>query len=488
MDVVLKHFSVNALIENIMESVSPIAFEKNIQFKVQLLSDLPKIESDESRVHQILQNIIANAVKFTDQGNIAISTKLISEHIDIIVRDTGIGISSKDLGTIFEEFRQVDGATTRKFEGTGLGLSIAYKATKLMGGNIQVSSTIDVGTQFIVSLPVKYNGPKKENTSQPRSVTVLDKIAGNNKSTTTSSAISNKGSDTLTALICEKTKKILVVEDNEAAVIQVKKALETIDICVDVANDGQQALDYVQHTIPQGIILDLMMPNIDGFQVLEALRGTPLTKEIPVLILTAKDLSKHDLKRLSSNNIQQLVQKGDVDKTELLDKIKKMLGCTALLTDKIVTKQIPDHPLMEDQIIPKPISHSPKRQEAPVVLVVEDNPDNMITIKAVLQNGLIIKEAFDGQQGLNMAQEILPDLILLDMALPKMDGIAVVQNLKKNITTRHIPVIALTAQTMKGDRERIINSGCDDYVSKPINPETIVGKVYSWLAPRSEEK
>ena len=272
------------------------------------------------------------------------------------------------------------------------------------------------------------------------------------------------------------THKILVVEDNEVAVIQVKKALETTGVCVDVATDGQQALDYVQHTIPQGIILDLMMPGIDGFQVLETIRGTPLTKEIPVLILTAKDLNKHDLNRLSSNNIQQLVQKGDVDKAELLDKVNRMLGNTIPLPVDPASK-----------IVPSPLPQVKVKQGAPVVLVVEDNPDNMVTIKAVLPKGVIVKEAFDGEQGLHMAQNLLPDLILLDMALAKMDGLAVVQNLKKSTATRQIPVIALTAQAMKGDRERILSAGCDDYVAKPINPETIVEKVSFWLALPPEE-
>jgi len=715
MDIHLSSFSIKTMIENIMESIAPLAVEKNIQFEKICPDDLPNIESDESRTYQILQNIITNAVKFTDQGSVVISAKKTENHIDISVKDTGIGISTKDLEDIFEEFRQVDGASTRKFEGTGLGLAIAYKAAKLMGGNIQVNSTIGKGSEFTISLPVEYKGDLKKITAFNKGITLPDeKINHPQKKTilivdddpkileTISRALTDEGFDTLTAtngktaielakehqpfaisldvvmpgmdgwevlsilkkdpttssipviiisvsddsdtgfalgavgyitkpidreslikeinniygylpscvlvvddddfersqtaqiitsegmktlladggkhcleiletnqpdvlvldlvmpemdgfellktirknpdtanlpvivvsakdlsleekeqlnkhvssiLVKSKTSSnqlmediktiltkigkkgivlddknlkiknnILVVEDNEAAVIQVKKAVETIGLDVDVARDGQQALDYFQHTIPRGIIMDLMMPDVDGFQVLESIRSTPLTRELPVLILTAKDLTKRDLQRLSSNNIQQLVQKGDVDKEELLNKIKKMLSN-------------PDTPPAQDLPSLSPVlSSSPVRSKSdianslPIILIVEDNPDNMTTIKAVIQNGYIIKEATDGELGLNMARSLLPDLILLDMSLPKMDGFSVIGELKSQINTKRIPVIALTAQAMKGDKEKMIAAGCDDYIAKPINPETILDTINLWIKHPSKEK
>ncbi|MBF0503402.1 MAG: response regulator [Candidatus Riflebacteria bacterium] len=122
-----------------------------------------------------------------------------------------------------------------------------------------------------------------------------------------------------------------------------------------------------------------------------------------------------------------------------------------------------------------------KTEETPVILVVEDNPDNMTTIKAILQNRYQILEATNGEEGLRMAGENKPDLILLDMALPEMDGLTVVRHLKDNADLSPIPVIALTAQAMKGDRERILEAGCDDYISKPIDPEGLLQKLSEWL-------
>ncbi|MFH2092176.1 MAG: response regulator [Pseudomonadota bacterium] len=721
-------FSIASLIDNIMESIAPLACGKNILLEKQISNDLPDIESDESRVHQILQNIISNAVKFTDRGSVVISAQKTQDNITIVIKDTGIGIPSEDHAAIFEEFRQVDGASTRKFEGTGLGLAIASKAARLLGGAIHVTSTPGIGSEFMVSLPIVFTGHRKEKYVKEKHV--FEKtIARPGKKTddrqnktilivdddpaileTISTAFSDEGYHTLTAtsgaraielarehqpfaitldiimpemdgwevlnalkhdpstsgipvivisssdekdtgfalgavgyiskpvckdmlireinkiygylpssvlvvddndidrthiarilvsegmkvlqadsgkncltiletvlpdilildlmmpemdgfellkslrshpatenlpvivvtakdltpdekekleqqvssilvksnatatqlilnikkiltrigkkgLIPHRTRtnavtldqksirqmnRILMVEDNDAAIIQVKSVLEARGITVDVAHDGQQALDYVQHTIPEGIILDLMMPDIDGFQVLETIRSTPVTRKIPVLILTAKDLTEDDLNRLSSNNIQQLVQKGDVDKEELVNKVRQMLSIAAPCGCEPKT-------LSPDATIFRP--PSPSRENGlPVILVVEDNPDNMATLKAVIEKKNIIREAIDGEQAIQMAMQLIPDLILLDMSLPGMDGFSVMTALKKNKTTANIPVVAITAQAMKGDKEKILAAGCDDYIAKPIDPETIMNTINSWITtPHKEE-
>jgi CheY-like chemotaxis protein len=294
--------------------------------------------------------------------------------------------------------------------------------------------------------------------------------------------------------------RILLVEDNEAAIIQIKAVLESAGYTADVARGGQEAFDYVSRTIPNGIILDLMMPEIDGFAVLEKIRGTQATVKIPVLILTAKDLTPKDLQRLSANHIQQLVQKGDVDRESLLFKVRSMLGISepqARLNDGagIITESFQNFMRRRGDVTPglfdrrKATGASPdvasadaaKASETPTILIVEDNPDNMTTIKAVLRNRYRILEATDGEEGLMMAAKKMPDLILLDMALPTMDGLTVVRHLKDDKKLSSIPVIAMTAQVMKGDRERILDAGCDDYIAKPIDPAGFLKKIVDWL-------
>jgi len=709
MDVTLSFFNLRTTIEDLLDSLRPLATEKELSFRMDI-APLPKIQSDEKRVHQILLNLIGNAVKFTEKGEVAVHVDINNDKICIKIADTGIGISQKDLSSIFEEFRQVDGSTSRRHEGTGLGLAIAYKATINLGGDLSVKSIPGMGTTFSLNLPLTWQGeslqtenfhsiqpsemienrktilvvddePEAMNliadylskegyntlkatsgaealrlakTHKPFAITldlimpemdgfetlqhlkkdpetsnipvIIVSVSHDQKTGLTLGAVGhvtkpvirnelikeiNKAcanpvsimvvddneldrnnimemitlenmqvisaengrvciekirealpdvlvldmmmpeldgfgvlevlrSDTLTmslpviivtakdltledknrlnqyvvsvlsksgltsqSLLDEignylkkikkplvhdpislkhPKKRILIVEDNKAAIVQIKMILEQEGYQVDMAPGGKEAQEFVQHTIPDGIILDLMMPDVDGFDVLEKIRGTKETAEIPVLILTAKDLTPDDFKRLSANNIQQLVQKGDVAREGLLLKVKIMLGekpnptvCVANNTEKIKKNKTKHH----DEV------SKPKTKivtaSMPTVLIIEDNPDNMITIRAVLKGKYTIIEAADGEKGLKRALHELPDLVLLDISLPGMDGYAVVKEIKIDERASHIPVIALTAHAMKGDREKIISAGCDDYLSKPIDPKKILERIEKWL-------
>ena len=698
MDVNPRYFSLAGTIEAIMESLDPVSHDKGLEMIQDIPSDLPRIESDEERVHQILQNLIGNAVKFTDEGSVTVSAHSDEDNFTVQVQDTGIGISENDVPRIFDEFRQVDGSSARKYEGTGLGLAIANKAAGILGGTITVKSIFGQGTAFTFTLPIRWTGTVPE--GKPLTVGVSQKITPEQKTilvvddepeviTMIAGFVSSQGYNVITAssgrealelagsqhpfaitldiimpdmdgwevlerlkkdpdtanipvivasvtddrqtgfalgavgyitkpvnrsaLISEISKigrpgfhnimvvddneidrqeitriiqkeglsaivaengpdcmalikrslpdvlvldlmmpgmdgfevlerlreepgtvnlpvivvtakdlttqdrrrlsgnvasvleksgttstrllreikrllldlengetraesgrpeireRILLVDDNEAGVIQVRTILREEGYGVDVARNGQEALDYVQHTIPNGIILDLMMPEVDGFEVLEQIRGKETTANIPVLILTAKDLTPEDLDKLSANNVQQLVQKGDVEPERLLSKIRTMLGGgTEAETGnwKLETE--------DPQSVARP-------GQPATILVVEDSPDNMATLRAVLGNRYNILEATDGKEGLNAVFENRPDLILLDISLPVMDGYQVVREIKGNIEVRNIPVIAMTAHAMKGDREKILAAGCDDYVSKPIDPEVFLEKVGEWL-------
>ena len=579
MDVYPRLFPVDSTIETILERLEPLAENKGIELIKKVPDDFPQIESDESRVHQILQNLVANAVKFTEKGAVTISARSDDERIYIDVNDTGIGISEKDLPCIFEEFRQVDGTSSRQYEGTGLGLAIAYKAASMLGGNLSVESVLGKGSTFTLTFPIKWPGilPVSEPlvlktperiTLKEKSILVVDDEP--NVASMISDYLSNEGYHTITATSGEKairlakehkpfaitidimmpemdgwevlqklkenpdtknipviiisisddketgfalgavgyitkpvnkdvliaeikkiladigkphrssvsrelktTKRVLVVEDNPTAVMQVRTVLESEGYRVDIAGGGQEALDYIKDTIPDGIILDLMMPGVNGFAVLNNIRADKTAKNIPVLILTAKDLTSEDLKILADNDVQQLVQKGDVPREILLHKTRLMLGETSMIEQqkKAATQEIANRP-------PLKIAQSEGKS---TILVVEDNPDNMITMKAVLHSQYNLIEATDGEQGLNMALAKRPDLILLDMSLPKMDGFTVVREIKGDPKGKHIPVIALTAHAMKGDREKILDAGCDDYISKPVNPEKVLAKVGDWL-------
>ncbi len=322
MEVHPKPFSFGQTLETMMESIMPLAMEKQIELRQEIPENLPPLESDELRVSQILQNLLGNAVKFTDVGSVSVSVRSDSDNIVVQIDDTGIGIAESDLPHIFDEFRQADGTSTRRHEGTGLGLAIARKTVQMLGGEILVTSVLGKGSTFTLILPLAWRDRPLR----------YEAITHQPLSNATTECTSRGRMDNEIALhepearIDSTSPRILLVEDNEAAIIQVKAVLESAGYRVHVARGGQAAIDYVAHTIPDGIILDLMMPGIDGFAVLEKIRGTSQTSKIPVLILTAKNLTPEDLKRLSANHVQQLVQKGDVDRETLLMKTRTMVG------------------------------------------------------------------------------------------------------------------------------------------------------------------
>jgi len=457
MDMSSKLFPIGSAIETVIERLEPIAEEKGIEINREIPDNLPQIKSDEVRVDQILQNLVGNAVKFTKKGFVTVLVHSDAEHIHIAVADTGIGISKKDLPYIFQEFRQVDGTTARQYEGTGLGLAIAYKAAWVLGGDLTVESVLGKGTKFTLILPIK----RPEIT--PDAASFAPHLLADIEKTGRHSELKQG----------KAANRILLVEDNEAGIIQVRKILESEGYRVDVANGGQKALDYVKSTIPDGIILDLMMPDVDGFEVLNTIRANKATEKIPVLILTAKDLSPEDLKSLKGNNVRQLIQKGNVAREILLNKVRLMLEEPSRIEPEEKTRPF--------EIQKREFSPKVSADGKPTILVVEDNPDNMITMKAVLHYRYNLLEATDGEKGLKIALTERPDLILLDMSLPEMDGFTVAGRIKEDNDARHIPVIALTAMAMKGDREKILKAGCDDYISKPIDAEKVLKKIEDWL-------
>ena len=701
-----KQFKLSHTLQTILDSVRHIADEKGVQINSEIEESVPDITSDETRIHQILQNVIGNAIKFTETGSVDISVLSDTRYINIIVKDTGIGISEKALPFIFTEFRQADGSASRQFEGTGLGLAIAYKAAKLLGGNISVESQLDQGSKFTIRLPIKQSFTEhysdnvlQETTVEPdlsslnsnqklilvvdddpeavqlisgflqeegyRTITadrgetalklaekyhpfaitldtimpemdgweVLQRIKENIKTENIPVIIISIADDKKTGFALgatgyitkpvarktlvseihkvdcltphsillvddneielmemkrmiesdqsmiaipvnsgrkcldyvdhsspdviildlimpemngfevlkslrskESTKhipviistakdlsmqeqkllqkqaesiltkqdspdkllkelkqfllklapktlpsgksKILLVEDNESTIIQVTNILQEEGYQVDVARGGLEAIQFVQKSIPDGIILDLMMPEMNGFQVLETIRGTRATASIPVLILTAKDMTKEDLKQLSANNVQQLVQKGDVDPENLIFRIELMLG-PKLNKEPTISMHEEESKHQVKAKVGRAMKKINSAKQS--ILIVEDNPDNMTTIKAILGDDYYIMEAFDGESGLNMVFENLPDLVLLDMSLPKMDGFSVVQKIKSNESVQNIPVIAITALAMKGEQEKILDAGCDDYISKPIDVDPFMDKIKIWL-------
>jgi signal transduction histidine kinase/DNA-binding response OmpR family regulator len=432
-EIEITKFNTNNIIAEVVSMIHPQAEQKNIELSHTDSNSNISITSDAGKCQHILQNLVGNAVKFTEAGKVEITARQSENNITIVVIDTGIGIAENHLQHIFDEFRQADGGTARRFGGSGLGLAIARKYANLLGGTISVKSTPGKGSEFTLTLPLRYAA---ENRIHEEAT-----VTGFNHSIKPPLDKPSSGS---------LVKTILLVEDSEPAIIQIKDFLEESGYNIMVARDGGEALGIISHTIPDAMILDLMMPVIDGFEVLKTLREEEKTAHIPVLILTAKHITKEELSFFKRNNIHQLIQKGDVKRNELLKAVATMVVTETAERQK---------PKPELQTI----------EGKPVVLVVEDNRDNMITVKALLSDNYIVVEAIDGKEGVMMAGKHKPNLILMDIALPGMDGIEAFKKIRNNAKLQHIPVIALTASAMTSDRETILAHGFDSYIAKPID-------------------
>ncbi|MFZ1729751.1 MAG: response regulator [Bacteroidota bacterium] len=440
-EITFSQTKIQTIVGEVVGMLGPHAREKGLELSSKIDVEFPTISTDTSKCRQVLINLIGNAVKFTDEGSIEISAAatVAGDFVEIVVSDSGVGIAPEHLDAVFQEFKQVDDSTTRKHGGTGLGLAISKRYAKLLGGDITVESTPGKGSRFIFRLPL-----------------VLDESTASSKETYLSAA-TPKASLPAASF---KGKTILIVEDSEPAVLQMRDVLQAEGFEVLVASNGSEALRKIAEKIPDAMILDLMMPEIDGFEVLRIVREQAATAALPVLILTAKRITKDELAFLRGNNVKQLIQKGDVSRKELLTAVTNMLGI---------------HP---PAAIINRIPRRPKNGDKPRILVIEDNPDNMTTAAALLADSCTVLQASDGRSGLHIARDERPDVILLDISLPGIDGFTVLEYARQDSAIKHIPVIALTSRAMQGDVEEILSHGFDGYISKPIDAELFEQQIF----------
>lgn len=429
-------FELSMLVREIVETLDSQAQNKGIALVNRVSGDLPDIFSDVSKCRHILQNIIGNAVKFTDEGQVVVASAVAHGEIQIVVSDTGIGIAPEHLNFIFDEFRQADETSSRKKGGTGLGLAIAKKYAQMLGASITVASELGKGSTFTLKLPLESRKP-----------------AGSTDEGSSLGFAKDEAVAARSARFTGPAKRLLLVEDSEPAIIQITDILAGQGYQIHLARNGKEALEQVESIQPDGMILDLMMPEMDGFQVLKTVRSVEKNAHIPVLILTAKHITRDELSFLKSNHIFQLIQKGAIDKKELLATVGKLVESK----DSRENAQ-KDAPMR-------------RIEGRPTILVVEDNPDNMTTVKALLRDAFEIAEATDGKAGVEQANQIRPSLILMDISLPEMDGFQALAEIRNTKDLQHIPVIALTARAMSGDMKEILAHGFDGYISKPIDGE-----------------
>jgi two-component system sensor histidine kinase/response regulator len=449
-------FNLRNTIEETAQLMAPKAHEKGIELVHWLTSDVPSLlKGDPGRLRQVISNLISNAIKFTEVGEVVLSVELSAEKEDRVelhfrVRDTGIGIPEHRLDRLFRSFSQVDASTTRRFGGTGLGLAICKSLIERMEGRIGVESREGKGSTFWFRVPLRRQHCSVESPATPP-VAILG-------------------------------KRILVVDDNRTNRKILSSYLKNWGCRHSEAESGQTALTLLHQAVKDAdpydlVIIDYMMPEMDGAQLGTAIKATPTLQEIPMVMLTSCGM------RGDAAHMQQIGFDGYLTKP-----IREQLlyDCLiAVLTMASQNDAMPNLPSCPRKSSVTAHSLRDARYQNVRILLVEDNIINQKVATKILEKfGFKSDLASNGFEAIQMLASTRYDLVLMDVQMPVMDGYeatAHIRNHSSNVRPHDIPIIAMTANAMKGDEEKCLQAGMNDYLSKPIDSQKLLTKLKQWL-------
>jgi CheY-like chemotaxis protein len=405
MELSIEEVELHDALESAVATARGLVKEKDIKLIDDTPDQLPTVMADRTRVRQILLNLLQNAVKFTDEGTITLTVDIIEDpdtkasFAKLSVRDTGIGISTEDQAMLFERFSQVDSSLTRKVGGTGLGLSITKHLVEMQGGIINLESSVGKGSTFFFTVPVATPATEDEEVPEP---------------------------------VALGSKVILSIDDDEKVISLYKRYLSSHGFQVISLTDPTTALEQIKKIKPHAITLDIMMPSIDGWQVIQQIKSDPETSDIPVIICSIVE---------------------DKDK-----------GYKLGATDYLVK------PILEDELV-RAIQRLKldTDQEFHDLLVIDDDPNVLYLIDKAIRKMPNINLLFaeGGLRGLEMLKDKQPDALILDLLMPDLDGFSILETMQQDPALKKIPVIILTAADLTAeDRARI-----EDYKQELIKKD-----------------
>ncbi|MFC8342451.1 HAMP domain-containing protein [Streptomyces sp. NPDC057280] len=485
MDVAPERVPLRKLLEYVEATFRPMTTQKSLDFTVATAPGTPAdLLTDDSRLRQILRNLLSNAVKFTEQGGVELRIEPAADRevpigvlrggpiVAFRVKDTGIGIPPQQLETIFGAFQQADGTTSRKYGGTGLGLSITREIAHLLGGAVTVDSTPGQGSTFTLFLPVA-RADFEDVLGSGRSPEQLDDTAG-----------SEAPAGALVAAE-HRRRRLLVVEERLRGLLTLVAERAASDIAHN-PDDERGAVDIITAVGAQEaaaalaaepchcVVLELGMPDEEGAQLLEAMQGDSALTSVPVLVHTSQrvDLAWEKSLRARAGG-RPLVFLSSLD--ELREQITLHLSAEdpgdvlPLVRAEEPQQALP--PVMDDSFIGR------------TVLVVDDDARNLFALSGVLElHGFQVLHADNGRKGIEMLLAH-PDisLVLMDVMMPELDGYAATAEIRQMPQYADLPIIAVTAKAMPGDQEKSLASGANDYVTKPVDADDLIGRVRRWL-------
>ncbi len=463
LDIESVDFHLQDVLDDLSDMFANRAAEKGIEMVISMDEDVPSaLKGDPLRLKQILMNLINNAVKFTDDGNVVLKVKLdtspppeISDAYEALpksdrphpalirfsVKDTGIGIRPEQIPRLFESFTQADGSTTRKYGGTGLGLAISKQLAELMNGKLRVESAPRQGSSFYLTLCLERQSADRE-----RKFVLPADI---------------------------HDMKVLVVDDNAVIRKTMAKLLNALRLRAETASTGEEALMMLRKeaSVPFGLILmDWSMPGSDGIEISRQIKDDPRLAPVPIIMTTAFG-QKEEMLKAEAVGVEAFLNK-PIRKPMLFKTIMRLFGESASEDDRILTMRALDKNSLRGVRI----------------LLAEDNPTNRMVALELLGNaGMIIETVSDGEEAVDAVTKGHYDAVLMDVQMPIMDGIEATKTIRKNPDSKDIPIIAMTAYAMKGDRENCLRSGMNDYVSKPIDANQLLTVLSRWIQPVSRE-
>jgi len=408
----LGEFNLQTVLPNCLVMVRERAIYRGIEIAVDIDGSISSIVADERKLKQIIYNLLSNAIKFTPEfGRIGLEVKR-KDGAEILfsVWDNGIGIEEKDKEKIFQEFTRIDSTYSRKSPGTGLGLVLVKKFVELHGGKIWFESGgKDQGTRFSFILPAM-SGRKIQNGSPSLKAADDNKIPAAN----------------------QDKHRVLLIEDDPKSAKLIVDYIQDLGYVLDVVSSGEEGLEMARSLIPSLIILDIILPNKDGWDVLIELKMDPLTKDIPILVTSVVQAQG---KGLTLGAVDYLIK--PISKDELVSAIAK-------------------------------VSFSPRGEGKPVkILAIDDEETSLKIIEAILRaQGFQVSTAQDGRKGLELIFQEKPELVLLDLVMPGMTGFDILVQLRADPATKDIPVIVVTAKSLTEEEKNILNSQAQIIIEK----------------------
>jgi CheY-like chemotaxis protein len=449
-------FDLPDLLDDFAATLAAPAHDKDLELICHADPDVPAlVRGDPGRLRQILHNLAGNAVKFTDAGEVVVRASMVERSAATVVlrfsiRDTGIGIPQNQIDRLFDKFSQVDASTTRKFGGTGLGLAIAKQLVVLMGGAIGVESRQGQGSEFWFTARFARSAAARPASATPGDLRGL---------------------------------RVLVVDDNATHRDLLERQLAAWGARADAADDGAAALQVLGAAQAAGdpfdlAIVDLRMPGLDGAALGCRIRTDERFRTLPLVLLVALG-RLGDARRCAALGFSAYLSK-PIRQAELFDALVQARAAAGdpAATAPLVTRH-------SDRDTQRPSAMLPRL--AGRILLAEDNPVNQQVASGILgKMGLTVRVATTGVEALQTLDVHPCDLVLMDVMMPEMDGLEATRRIRAGeaATGRRIPIIAMTAGAMEQDRERCLEAGMDDYVSKPVNLAELGKTLEKWLPAR----